>query len=83
MLVQNLEHLKGLANNKNGDFEDFYILLAGGLARSSKRILFDKELDEFSVINEIDESFQEFNSSEIGETTNLLEAIEKNALFKG
>lgn len=82
MLVENLEHLKVLAGNKNGDFEDFHISLANGLAKSSKRILYHKEFDEFSLINEIDESFQEFKSSEIGIETNLLSAIESKSLFK-
>ncbi|MBC8755040.1 hypothetical protein H2O64_10180 [Kordia sp. YSTF-M3] len=82
MEVKNLEHLKELASNINGDMEGFYILLAGGLAKSSKRILYDPEYDEFSLINEIDESYQEFNSLAIGKETNLLEAISKKALFK-
>jgi hypothetical protein len=82
MIVENLQHLKLLSHNKNGDFSDFYISLAGGIAKSSKRILYDKELDEFSLVHEIDESYQEFPSSEIGHVTNLLEAIEKKALFK-
>jgi len=82
MEVKNLEHLKELASNINGDMEDFYILLAGGLSRSWKRIFYDKKFDEFSLINEIDESYQEFNSLIIGKETNLLEAISKRALFK-
>jgi hypothetical protein len=82
MLVKNLEHLKELANNEKGDMEDYYIILAGGLSRSWKRIFYNKEYDEFSLINEIDESYQEFPSSEIGSVTNLLEAIKKKALFK-
>lgn len=82
MLVKNLEHLKSLAYNKNGDFEDFYILLAKGLAKSSKRILYHPNLDEFSLINEIDESYQEFSTSEIEIKTNLMDAINAKALFK-
>ncbi|WBU90302.1 hypothetical protein [Cellulophaga omnivescoria] len=83
MEVKNLQHLKELANNENGDFEDFYIVLANGLAKSSKRILYSSELDEFSLIHEIDESYQEFNSSEIGIKTNLISAINAKSLFKG
>lgn len=82
MQVKNLKHLKTLSTNENNDFSDFHISLAGGLAQSSKRILYQPEFDEFSVINEIDESFQEFHSSEIAEETNLIEAIEKKCLFK-
>jgi hypothetical protein len=83
MTVKNLEHLKELSNNDNGDFEDFYIVLANGLAKSSKRILYSPEIDEFSLIHEIDESYQEFNSSEIEIKTNLISAINAKSLFKG
>ena len=83
MVVRNLEHLKVLSNNKSGDFEDFYILIANGFARSSKRILYHSKFDEFSLINEKDESFQEFHSSEIETTTNLVNAIKSKSLFKG
>jgi hypothetical protein len=31
MIVENLQHLKLLSHNKNGDFSDFYISLAGGI----------------------------------------------------
>ncbi|MEO9954443.1 hypothetical protein [Nonlabens sp.] len=82
MLVNSLEHLKKLAVNENGDFQDFYISVANGIARSSKRILYEYKNDEFSLIHEVDESYQEFNSSEIKEKTNLIEAINRKALFK-
>ena len=82
MKVKNIEHLISLASNPNGDFEDFYISIANGLAKSSKRILYHPEFEEFSIINEIDESFQEIHVSEIEKQTNLVEAIRKEALFK-
>ncbi|NEN24738.1 hypothetical protein G3O08_14630 [Cryomorpha ignava] len=80
--VENLEHLKKLASRVNGDFVDFHILIAGGLARSSKRIQYDPQFDAFCIINEIDESFQEIASNRISSETNLIDAIEKNALFQ-
>jgi hypothetical protein len=82
MLLENLKHLISLSTNTNEDFVDFYIVLANGLIRSSKRILYDPKFDEFYLINEIDESFQEFSSSEIGKETNLLTAIESKCLYK-
>ncbi len=82
MLVNSLEHLKELANNKNGDFQEFYLKIANGLAKSSKRILYHKDFDEFSLIHEIDESYQEFSSETIGLKTNLLLAIKSKTLFK-
>ena len=83
MRVRNIEHLVSLASNSNGDFEDFYISIANGLAKSSKRILYHPDSEEFSMINEIDESFQEFHISEIENQSNLVEAMQKGALFKG
>lgn len=82
MLVKNLVHFKMLAHNKNGDFEDFYIVLAGGLARSSKRILYFPEEDEFSIIHEIDESYQELHSSKLKGETSFIEAIKAKCLYK-
>jgi len=82
MIVQNLKHLISLSSNPNGDFEDFYILVANGLGRSSKRILYHPEYNEFSLIHEIDESFQEVHVSEIGKKTNLIQAIKAKTLFK-
>jgi len=80
--IESLEQLKRLSYNKNGDFVEFFILLAGGLARSSKRISYNPNSDQFSIINEIDDSFQEVHSTKIESETNLLEAISKNSLFK-
>ena len=82
ILVKNIEHLKTLASNTNGDFIDFHILLAGGLAKSSKRILFFDDIKEFSIINEIDESYQEIHISELSKKTLLNQAIENKCLFK-
>ncbi|MCH2195650.1 hypothetical protein [Kordia sp.] len=82
MLVEDLNHLKLLSTNINGDFEDFYVLIANGLARIRKRILYDPIYDEFSLINEINESFQQFHSSKIDIESNLISAIKAKALFK-
>ena len=79
--VKNLEHLKSLAMNINGDFTDFYILLAYGFAKSSKRIIFYSDVNEFYIINEIDESYQEVKTSELSMKTNLIEAINSKSLF--
>ncbi len=81
--VENLGHLKELASSGNGDFVNFHILLAGGLAKSSKRIQYNFQFNEFCIINEIDESYQELAPSQLNAETNLIEAIEKNALYQG
>jgi len=82
ILVKDIEHLKVLASNANGDFVDFYISLSGGLAKSSKRILFFHDIKAFSIINEIDESYQEVHISELSKKTLLIQAIDNKCLFK-
>ena len=83
MKVNSLNHLIRLASNTNGDFEDFYIIVANGLAKSSKRILYHPEFEEFSIIHEIDESYQEFHISQKRHYDYILKAINLGLLFKG
>lgn len=80
--ITSIEQLKVEAYRKNGDFIDFQVILAGGLARSSKRISYRPNSNEFLIINEIDESFQELSESDLKESTILIEAISKNCLIK-
>ena len=80
--IEDLEHFKSEASNENGDFLDFFIVLAGGLGKSSKRISYRSDSEEFLIITEIDEAYREVKSDEIGIETNLLEAISKKAFFK-
>lgn len=80
--ISSIEQLKQEAYRENGDFIDFQIILAGGLARSSKRISYRPEDNEFLIINEIDESYQEISESDLKERTILIEAISKNCLIK-
>lgn len=82
MTIESLEQLKKIAFNENGDSVEFFIMLAGGLARSSKRISYYPATDEFSILNEIDNSFQTVSSSQLAQETNIVEAISKNCLFK-
>ena len=79
--VENLNQLKELASRPNGDLVDFHVVLAGGLVRSDKRIQYNQQFDEFCIVNEIDESYQELSSAELGANTILVQAIEKEALF--
>ncbi|GAK90995.1 hypothetical protein JCM19297_2440 [Nonlabens ulvanivorans] len=81
MVVESVNHLKQLASNKNGNIQEVYIVLAVRLVRSSKRILYDKKLDEFFIVNEIDNTYQELLASEIGDRTTLISAIEAKALY--
>jgi len=79
--ITSIDQLKELSSNSKTDFVDFYILF-GGVARSSKRIVYHPDDDEFFIINEIDDSYQEVKSKDLSQKTMLVEAIEKGVLFK-
>lgn len=79
-LVKSIKQLKRLASNKNGDFVDFFVLLSK-FARSSKRIIYYDDTDEFYIINEIDDSYQELATNELASKTILVSAIQNKCLF--
>jgi hypothetical protein len=60
--INSLEHLKEVCNPYEP--EDFFISLNFGL-RSSKCITYDEDTDTFFVLNEIDDTEDEFNSEQI------------------
>ncbi len=81
ILIKDIDDLKHKAFRKDGDFSDFYISIAGGIARSGKRIKYEPEYDEFQIIHEIDDTYEEFKTTELKNKSNLIEAIEKKALY--
>ena len=81
--IKSLDELKKAAASENGDFTEFFMLLGGGLARSSKRILFFPQTGTFDVINEIDDSFQEdLTDEQLESETNIMDAISAGAFFQ-
>ena len=60
--------------------EDYFISLAGGLARSSKNISWNSDDKEFEVEHEIDGSFERILEEELAKT-NIGEALKVGALF--
>ncbi|QSE98781.1 hypothetical protein [Fulvivirga lutea] len=80
MKVRNFNHLKELAS-KNDDMQHFYVILAGGLAKSGLRISYHRDSDTFDIIHEIDESHVELNSLELLNNFFFKEAIFNNCLF--
>jgi hypothetical protein len=79
--ITSIEKLKKLAYRENGDFVEFYLLLAGGLARSCKRISYrPTEEKNWLIINEIDDSYQELIDRNFSKKTLIVEAI-KNGTF--
>jgi hypothetical protein len=80
--ITSLEQLKTLAYRENGDFVEFYLLLAGGLARSSKRISYrPSESKNWLILNEVDNSYQELIDKNISKKTLIVKAIEKGAFY--
>lgn len=79
--INSLTDFKEKAFRKNGDFVHFKILLAGGIASSSKRVSFRPNENQFLIIHEIDESYEEIDSDDLGIMSSFIEAINKKALF--
>lgn len=81
IVINNLNDFKEHAYRENGDFVHFRVSLAGGLASSGKRVSYRPKEDVFLIINEIDESYVEVVSTELGKKTNVIDAIKKRSLF--
>jgi len=79
MLVKNINHLKVLAKGKT---RKFHIRLIGWI-KSVKRIKYHVKADCFSVLNEISDTRQLLNPSQMRnrEFTNIGEAIKKKAFY--
>lgn len=79
-IVTSFNHLKTLCNI-NG-FAEFHIIIANGLAKSSKRIRYFSNSKTFDIHNEIDDYWQEdITEEDFYIETKIIEAIEKNALI--
>jgi hypothetical protein len=87
-LPKRINSIKELRHAIENDENEFFILLAGGFARSSKNIHFHDSLDKnkeykFSIINEIDDSEQILSESEIMDqrNTNIGKAMKQGAFY--
>jgi hypothetical protein len=79
-IVKSISHLKKLSNI-NG-FAEFYIILAGGLFKSGKRIMYDSNIEKFIIHNEIDDVWQDdICEKELFNQTNIPDAIKKKSLI--
>lgn len=79
--ITTIDQLKQEAYKENGDFVEFFIVLAGGLAKSYKRISYRPAFNEFLIIHEIDESFEEVMEEELLNGTILGEAMVKGCFY--
>lgn len=76
--VKNLGELKEMASIQS--FEG-YILLKFGV-RSSKHIEYNPKEDSWYIYNYLDDTEQRMNTKELRKMTNIVEALERGALFK-
>lgn len=80
--ISSIEQLKHLSYKENGDFVEFYLFVAGGLARSCKRISYrPNENKQWLIINEIDDSYQALIEKNLAKKTPIVEGIKKGAFF--
>lgn len=82
-IIETIDQLKSECIKKNDEYGDFFITLGGGIARSSKRIRYDKKTNLCDVHNEIDDTFQDnLSEDELRKETMIFEAIEKKSFFQ-
>lgn len=80
--INSLRELKDACLSEKGDYVHFRMLLAGGLACSSKRIMYFEDENTFNVINEIDESYQDdLTEAQLSSETMIVMAIQRGALY--
>lgn len=80
--ITSISQLKDSAYNSNGDFVEFYLLLANGIARSCKRISYRPNEDkQWLIINEIDDSYQLLHDKNLSKKSLIVDAIEKGAFY--
>ncbi len=80
--ITSMEQLKKEA--KGEDDEDFFILLASGYCRSSKRIEWDEHTKRFFIINFIDDTQQVLTEAQLMDRrfSNLGYAMTRGALYR-
>ena len=82
-LIQTIKELKEACLSEPDDYVHFRMLLGDGYFFSSKRILYTPLGNTFSIINEIDDSYQDdLTEEELKTETMIIEAIEKGALYQ-
>tara|TARA_R110002020_G_scaffold267578_1_gene482720 strand:+ start:712 stop:993 length:282 start_codon:yes stop_codon:yes gene_type:complete len=77
--VKSIEELKTICSDDY--FQDFYISLANGLARSSKEIRYNEEEDVWEIINGIDGIYFEYSTTQLDFCTNIIRAIDNGNLI--
>lgn len=78
--IKSIAELKREASKQSG--LDGFILLAGGLMRSSKQIYYDTVSKVFEIWNDIDGTTLTVSEAELKTETNIIEALKKGCLYK-
>lgn len=76
--IKDLEQLKKKA--AKGSIEVFLMLNFG--IRSSKDLSYNEKTDTWSIFNYIDDTLQTLKTEELANNTNIIEALEKKALYQ-
>ena len=76
--IKSLEDLKDVCD---GVTVDCFIQLNYG-CRSSKNISYDRDADTWYIFHEIDDSEQTVHTKDLKEKTNIIEALDKGALYE-
>ncbi len=76
-VIKSIDELKILADKGI----EVSILLAGGIARSTKFVDYNKKTKKFYIENYIDGSKEKLTEKQLAKYTNIPEAIKKNALI--
>ena len=76
--IEDLEELKNICSRES---IDCFIQLNYGL-RSSKNISYDRDADTWYIFNEIDDTEQTVSTKDLKEQTNIIEALDKGALYE-
>ena len=81
--ITTLADLQERANfNLNPNGLECFILLVGGLIKSSKQIWYYPEEDRYDVHNDIDDTDQDnLTLTQLTQKTNIIEALDKGALY--
>lgn len=80
--VTSIFQLKALAYRETGEYVDFCLLLAGGLAKSYKRMGYDPASNTFGIYHLCDDTEQDdLNEDALARETMIATAIEKGAFF--
>lgn len=80
-LIKSIEDLQTRAQKEDGC--ECFIVLGGGLVKSSKQIWYHKDSELWDIYNDIDGSdLEDLSLMELTKNTNIIKALKAGALFQ-